>query len=113
MCTSTVAVADALPAQPARLIDDSTVVRSGICTSVLLVAVQLVGDGDGLGDGVGLGDAVGVGLGDGVGLGLGVGVGPAPRLMVQVSMRPTSAAAASWTRSFQVPLVGSDDRFTV
>ena len=59
--------------------------------------------------GVGVGDGVGVG----VGVGLGVGVGPAPRLMVQESMRPMSAAAASWTRSFQVPLAGSDDRLTV
>src|SRR3954453_16272721 len=81
MCASTVAVADALPAQPATLIGDSTVERSGICTLVPLVAAHPVGlgdgDGDGLGDGVGvgLGDGVGVGLGDGVGVGLGDGVG--------------------------------------
>ena len=67
--------------------------------------------GVGEGDGVGLGDGVGVAVG--VGVGLGVGVGPAPRLMVQESMRPMSAAAASWTRSLQVPLAGSDDRLTV
>src|SRR3954454_21594225 len=113
MCTSTVAAADALHAQPETLIGDSTVVRSGICTSVLLVAVQLFGPGDGDGLGDGLGDAVGVGLGVAVGVGLGVGVGRGPRLMVQLSMRPMSAAAASWTRSFQVPLAGSDNRFTV
>src|SRR3954469_8428575 len=99
MCTSTVALADALPAQPEMVIGDSTVERSGICTSVLLVAVQPAGLGDDDGDGDGDGD--------------GVGDGPAPRLIVQVSMRPMSAAAASWTRSFQVPLAGSDDRFTV
>src|SRR4051794_8208760 len=69
MCTSTVAVADALPAQPATATGDSTVERSGICTSLPFVAAQSVGLGDG--DGVG----VGVGLGDGVGLGVGVGVG--------------------------------------
>src|SRR3954447_22360768 len=112
MCTSTVAVADALPAQPETVIGDSTVERSGIGTSVVLVAAQPFGPGDGdgvaLGDGVGLGDVDGVGLGEGDG----VGVGPAPRLMVQESMRPMSAAAASWTRSLQVPLAGSDDRFT-
>ena len=59
MCTSTEAVADALPGQFAMVIGDSTVVRSGICTSVLLVATQLVGDGDG--DGDGLGDGIGLG----------------------------------------------------
>src|SRR4051812_26148008 len=91
MCTSTVAAADALPAQPEMAIGDSTVDRSGICTSVPLLAVQPAGLGDGDG----------------------VGVGPAPRLMVQESMRPTSAGAASWTRSFQVPLPGSDDRLVV
>ena len=73
MCTSTVAVADALPAQPEMVIGDSTVERSGIGTSVPLVAAHPAGLGDG--DGVGLGDGVGVGVGDGVGLGDGVGVG--------------------------------------
>src|SRR4051794_19308173 len=73
MCTSTVAAADALPAQPAMVIGDSTVERSGICTSVPLVAAHAVGDGDG--DGVGLGDGDGVGLGDGDGEGDGVGLG--------------------------------------
>src|SRR3954453_6293450 len=97
MCASTVAVADALPAQPETLIGDSTVERSGICTSVPLVAAHAVGLGDGDGDGVGDGG----------------GGGPAPRLMVQESMRPMSAAAASWTRSFQVPSAGSDDRLVV
>ena len=38
MCTSTVAVADALPAQPAMVIGDSTVEKSAIGTSVPLVA---------------------------------------------------------------------------
>src|SRR3954452_17534066 len=107
MCASTVAVADALPAQPARLIGDSTVERSGIGMSVPLVAAQPFGPGDG--DGV----ALGVGLGVAVGVGLGVGVAPAPRVMVQESMWPMSAAAASWTRSLQVPLAGSDDRLIV
>src|SRR3954447_15212070 len=99
MCTSTVAAVDALPGQPVMVIGDSTVERSGIGTSVPLVAVHAggFGDGDGVGDGVGLG----------------VGVGPAPRWMVQVSMRPVSAAAASWTRSFQVPLAGLEDRLVV
>ena len=59
MCTSTVAVADALPAQPEMVIGDSTVERSGICTSVPLVAAHPVGDGDGDGLGVGLGVAWG------------------------------------------------------
>src|SRR4051794_28774034 len=99
MCTSTVAFADALPGQPETVIGDSTVDRSGIATSVVLVAAHPAGPGDGLGEG------------DGVGLG--VGVGPAPRLMVQESMRPTSAAAASWTRNRHVPLAGSDERLTV
>src|SRR5690348_2988817 len=102
MCTSTVAAADALPAQPAMVIGDSTVERSGICTSVVLVAAHPAGLGDG--DGVGLGEGDGVGLGEGDGVGVGVGVGTAPRLIVQASMRPMSAAAASWTRSVQVPL---------
>src|SRR4051812_32148141 len=93
MCASTVALADALPAQPETVIGDSTVERSGIGTSVPLVATQPAGPGDGDGDGLGVGD--GVGLGDGDGVGLGVGVGLAPRLMVQESMRPMSAAAAS------------------
>src|SRR3954469_8388145 len=101
MCTSTVAAVEALPAQPVMVIGDSTVERSGIGTSVPLVAAQA----GGFGDGDGVGDGVGVGLGDGVGL----GVGPAPRLMVQASMRPVSAVAASWTRSFQVPLAGLED----
>src|SRR5689334_180038 len=103
MWASTVAVADALPGQPEMVIGDSTVERSGICTSVLLMAAHPGG----------LGGADGVGLGVGVGVGLGVGAGPAPRLIVQESMRPMSAAAASWTRSLQVPLAGSDDRLTV
>src|SRR4051812_6426409 len=111
MCTSTVAVAEALPGQPATVIGDSTVERSGIGTSVPLVAAQPFGPGDGVG--LGDGDGVGLGDGDGVGLGVGVGVVLAPRLMVQESMRPMSAAAASWTRSFQVPLAGSDDRLVV
>src|SRR3954453_23248447 len=67
MCTSTVAVADALRAQPETVIGDSTVERSGIGTSLPLVAAQPAGLGD--------------------------GDGPAPRLIVQESMRPTSAAA--------------------
>src|SRR5262245_36962284 len=79
------------------LIDDSTVERSGIGTSVPLVAMHT---------------AV-LGEGDEVGLGEGVDVGPAPRLIVHASMRPTSAAAASWTRSFQVPLASSDARLVV
>src|SRR3954447_17220006 len=99
MCTSTVAVADALPGQPAMVIGDSTVERSGICTSPPLVSAHPAG----LGDGVGVD----------VGVGLGVGVGPAPRLTVQESMRPTSAAAASWPRSLQVPLRCSEERLTV
>src|SRR3954453_9655184 len=103
MCASTVAVADALPAQFEMVIGDSTVARSGIGTSVPLVAAHPAGLGDGDGVGLGVGDAVGDG----------VGVGAAPRLMVQASMRPMSAAAASWTRSFQVPLAGSDDRLVV
>src|SRR3954462_5447427 len=113
MCTSTVAVADALPAHPEMLIGDSTVERSGIGTSLLLVAVHPAGLGDGVG--LGVGDAVGLGEGEGDGVGVGdaVGAGPAPRLMVQASMRPMSAAAASWTCSFQVPLAGSDDRLVV
>src|SRR3954471_3365302 len=80
MCTSTVALAGALPGQPAMVIGDSTVERSGICTSVPLVAVHPVGlgvgDGVGLGDGDGLGegDGVGVGVGEGDGVGVGVGV---------------------------------------
>src|SRR4051812_11674072 len=74
MCTSTVAAADALPGQPATVIGDSTVERSGICTSVSLLAAHPAGLGVGLGDGVGLGLAVGVGLGDGVGVGVGLGV---------------------------------------
>src|SRR4051812_16999570 len=103
MCTSTVAVADALPAQPEIAIGDSTVERSGIGTSVLLLATHPAGLGAGDGDGEG----------EGEGEGDGVGAGPAPRLMVQESMRPMSAAAASWTRSFQVPLAGSEDRSVV
>jgi hypothetical protein len=102
MCTSTVAAADALPGQPVIVIGDSTVARSGICTSPLLVVAQPVGVG------------VGVGLGVDVGVAVGLGVGvDAPRLSVQESMRPTSAAAASWTRSLQVPFAGSDARSTV
>ena len=61
MCTSTVAVADALPVQPEMVIGDSTVERSGIGTSVLLVAAQPAGAGDGDGDAVAVGDGVGVG----------------------------------------------------
>ena len=82
MCTSTVAVADALPAQPETVIGDSTVERSGICTSVPLVAAQPVGlgDGDGDGDGDGLGDGVGA-----VGVGLGVGVGSGSTVNDRVS----------------------------
>src|SRR3954454_13713549 len=101
------------------VIGDSTVERSGIGTSVLLLAAQPVGLGDGVGlgvgDGVGLGEgdgeAVGLGVGDGVGVG--VGVAPAARLRVQESMRPMSAAAASWTRSFQVPFAASVERLVV
>src|SRR3954471_18300031 len=113
MCTSTVAAADALPAQPEIVIGDSTVDRSGICTSVLLLATHSAGlgddDGVGLGDGDGAGDGVGLGDGDGDG----VGAGPAPRLMVQESMRPMSTAAASWSRSFQVAFAGSGGRAVV
>src|SRR3954466_2177854 len=87
MCASTVAVADALPAQPETVIGDSTVAGSGIGRWVVLVAAHAAGPGG--------------------------AVGPAPRLRVQESMRPTSAAAASSTRSLQVPLAGSDDRLTV
>src|SRR4051794_31513048 len=68
MWTSTVAVVAALPGQPVMVIGDSTVERSGICTSVELVAAQFVG----LGDGVGVGEEVGVGLD------VGMGVGDAP-----------------------------------
>ena len=77
MCTSTAAVAEAVPAQPAMVIGDSTVEKSAIGTSVPLVARHPAGtgDGDGEGEGVGLGDGVGVGVGEGVGLGDGVGVG--------------------------------------
>src|SRR3954453_10844710 len=82
MWTSTVAVADALPAQPAIVIGDSTVERSGICPSALLLATHPAGpgDGDGLAVGVGDGDGVALAVGDGVGLGEGVGdgVGVAP-----------------------------------
>src|SRR5215510_5939050 len=106
MCTSTVAVADALPGQPARAMSDSAVARSGICTSVPLVAAHPVG----LGVGGGLGLGVGVDVGVGVWVGVGVG---GLRLRIQESMRPTSAAAASWTRSFQLPLRCSEDRFSV
>jgi hypothetical protein len=53
-------------------IGDSTVERSGIWTSLRLVAAHPVGLGDG--DGVALGDGVGVGLGVDVAVGLGVGV---------------------------------------
>src|SRR4051794_28801715 len=63
MWTVAVAVADALPAQPETVIGDSTVERSGICTSAPLVAAQPVGLGVGDGDGVGLGVGVGVGVG--------------------------------------------------
>src|SRR5690348_12203454 len=98
MCTSTVAAAAALPGQPAIVIDDSTVVRSGICTSLPLVAAHPAG----LGVAVGLCVGVGLGVDVGVRAGFGAGVGVAPsRLMVHESMRPTSAAAASWTRSLQ------------
>src|SRR5262245_40401657 len=82
MCTSTVAVAKALPGHPAIVIGDSTVETSGIGTSAPLFPPQAVR------------------------------VVPL-RLMVQELMKPTSAAAASWTRSFQVPLAGSEDRLTV
>src|SRR4051812_35732807 len=61
MCTSTVALADAVPGQPETVIGDSTVERSGIGTSVPLLTVHPAGLGDG--DGVGLGVGVGVGLG--------------------------------------------------
>src|SRR5262245_37880109 len=64
MCTSTVALADALPAQLVIAIGDSTVEKSAIGTSAPLVAVHPAGPGDG--DGDGLGD----GLGDGVGVGV-------------------------------------------
>src|SRR5690242_1863251 len=67
MCTSTVAAADAMPAQPETVTGDSTVARSGIATSAPLLATQPDGDGDG--------DGLGVGLGDGVGLGVGLGDG--------------------------------------
>src|SRR5262245_25665366 len=77
MWTSTVAVAAALPGQPAMVTGDSTVVRSGICTSVLLVTPQPVGAGVGAGGGLGVGVGVGLGVGVGVGLGAGVGVGVA------------------------------------
>src|SRR5262245_10842995 len=99
MCTSTVALAEALPGQPEMLIADSTVERSGIATSAPLLVAHPIGLGDGDGDGVGVGVAV--------------GVGPAPRLTVQESMWPMSAAAASWTRSLQVPFAGSEDRSRV
>ena len=66
MCTSTVAVADALPAQPETVIGDSTVERSGICTSVPLVAAQPSGSATVTARAVGVG--LGVGLArDGVG----------------------------------------------
>ena len=59
MCTSTVAVAEALPGQPATVIGDSTVERSGIATSVPLVSVlQLPAGGVGVGVGVGVGTGV-------------------------------------------------------
>src|SRR5262245_15085252 len=99
MCTSTAEDADALPAQPVTLIGDSTVEKSAIATSAPLVAAQRAGLGDG--------------DGDGDGDGLGVGAGPAPRLSVQASIRPMSPPAVSWTRSLQVPLAGSEARFTV
>src|SRR5262245_37080746 len=73
MCTATVALADAVPGQPVMVSGDSTVERSGICTSLLLLAAQPVGLADGVG--VGLGDGVSVGGGLDVGVGLGVGVG--------------------------------------
>src|SRR3954464_6480693 len=55
MCTSAVAVADALPAQPEMRIGDSTVERSAIGKSLPLVPTQPVGLGDGVGVGVGVG----------------------------------------------------------
>src|SRR5262245_55552838 len=82
MWTSTVAVADALPGQPVMVIGDSTVMRSGIFMSLLLVAAQPVE----LGDGVGLGVGVGVGLEVGVGVGLEVGVGVALEVGVGVGV---------------------------
>src|SRR5262245_20775611 len=112
MCTSTVADADAAPGQLEMVIADSTVERSGIRTSMPLVAEHPVESGVGLGLGVGVEFGMGVGVGEGAAVGVGVGA-VAPRLMVQESMRPTSAAAASCTRSLQLPLAGSDDRFTV
>ena len=72
MCTSTVALSDVSPAQPEIAIGDSTIERSGIATSVALVAAHPVGTGDGLGLGVGV--AVGLGVGLGVAVGVGVGV---------------------------------------
>src|SRR4051794_35095993 len=101
MGNSTVLVAAALPGQTVMVIGDSKVERSGIWTSVLLVAGHVAGLGEGEGDGVGLGE------------GDGVAVGPVPSVRVQESMRPVSAAAASWTRSFQVPLAGSVARLVV
>ena len=73
MCTSTVAVADALPAQPETVTGDSTVVKSEIGTSVPLVTAQPLGPGDG--DGLGDGDGVGLGVPVGVGVGVGVALG--------------------------------------
>src|SRR5690349_4818365 len=94
MCTSTVALADAVPAHPVTAIGDSTVVKSAIGTSVPLVATQPAGPGEG------------------DGLGVGVTAGAAWRLRLQESMRPTSPPAASCTRSFQVPLADSEERLT-
>src|SRR5688500_14877649 len=79
MCTSTVALVAALPWQSATAIADSTVARSGIGTSLSLVAAQPdpfgVGVGVAVGVDVGVAVAVGVGVAVAVGVAVGVGVG--------------------------------------
>src|SRR5262249_12776277 len=83
MCTSTVEIGGASPGDREMVMGGCTVDRSGICTSVPLVAVQPGGGGFGT------------------------------RVRVQVLMKPVSSAAASCTRRFQVPLATSLDRLTV
>src|SRR4051794_33515412 len=108
MCTSTVEVADALPAHPEMLIGDSTVERSGIGTSLLLVAVHPAGLGDGDGVGLGVGDAVGLGEGEGDGDGDGEGDGVVPAVNDCVAGEASTLPASSRARTenVYVPLTG-------
>ena len=95
MCTSTVADADASPAQPEIAIGDSTIERSGIATSVALVAAHPVGTG--VGDGLGLGVGVAVGLGVGLGVTVGVGVELGVVVGVGLGVGVGFGVAAVWT----------------